>query len=271
MNKLPRTDQRLAPKSARPALRSARRVPTGAILRGVVLAVVLGSIGALSVAMVPRYHFRQPAPPPPLTGGELETTLLRTGISPQALAAAGLSGSDATGIVGRARSALAESVTALRAADQAASAAREQVDGLERRVRSGLGGPQDVADLGAARTALGSAKSTLEAQLEALRSAALSDQLSPGSLQTLSTIRGNQRWRFPTEYLCKSAQESEWLGLRRALSVQRQAQRENEEVPAAAQTTLTAWGADQAVATARANLANLDAVKAAWRAAIDQH
>ncbi len=199
----------------------ARAVAAG---RAVAVALALGGMVLVAWTSVPSQ--RQPAAPPPLSNSELGVTLLRVGLSPEALTAAGFTATDARALVGRARSVLGEDIAGLRAADDTLATGRRRVDGLERLVRSGLGRDQDVQDLAAARTALASARTAQAAALESVRTYALGDGASPAGAAVLDRVRGNGRWRFPTQYLCRSATEAEWVRLRDALSIRRQAQSE---------------------------------------------
>ncbi len=251
---------------------ASRRLGTGraraaAAGRAVAVLLALGGMGLVAWTSVPSQ--RQPAAPDPLSNPELGGTLLRVGLSPEALAAAGFTATDARALVGRARSVLVEDIAGLRAADDARATCRRRVDGLERLVRSGLGSNQDLQDLAAARTALASAQTALAAALESARTYALGDGASPAGAAVLDRIRANGRWRFPTKYLCRSATEAEWVRLRDALSIRRQAQSEGGEVPAPTRQLLAAWDADAAVSAAAANLSARQAeVKTAWDAAV---
>jgi hypothetical protein len=272
MNSLPSTSPAPCVRSAqasslRPQPRR-RRWHTSAVARAVMVVLAVGSVGWVSIAAAPRY--RQPSSPPPLTNSELAVTLLRSGISPEALAAAGFTGPQTTALVDRARDTLSESIVDLRAADAALAEQRGRVDRLERLVRSGLSQEQDRQDLPSARTARTTAQSTLDSELQAVRSDALGDGQSEGRLLTLSTIRANSRWKFPAQYLCRTAAEAQWVELRNALSIKRQAERDNLEVPGPAAQVLTQWNADTNVSAAAANLAaNLPEVQTAWDIAID--
>lgn len=257
------------PASARARRPRPRRGVAGVAGRVLAAALALGGIGLAATTTASSHRQPAPPPPPPMTNSELEVTLLRANISPEALAAAGFTGADTSALVGRARSVLAEDVAGLRAADSTLASRRELVEGLQRRVRSGLGREQDVQDLAAARTALASAEAALASALGSVRTYALGDGQSPARAAVLSTIRGNGRWRFPTRYLCKAATEAEWVRLRDALSIKRQAERDGEEVPAATSQLLASWEADAAVSAAAANLSARGAeVKTAWDRAI---
>lgn len=253
------------------------RVRGAAAGRLLVLALTAGVVCAVAAATVHMPILRQlppppPAPPPPpMTNSELEVALLRAGLSPESLAAAGFTGTQTGSLVTRAREELSESITAYRSAQSTLATERARVENLERKVRSGLGNQQqDVADLAAARTALATAQATVDSSFGAVRAAALGEGQSPDRLSLLDTIRSNNRWRFPTQYLCKAATEAEWVRLRNALSIKRQAEQDNEQVPPEAQRLLSTWNADAAVSAAAANLSLRRAeVKTAWDRAID--
>jgi hypothetical protein len=257
----------------RPTLRLSNPHPRRAPhRRGAVLQVGLGLIAAGAVGLVAATSLptrRLPDPPPPMRSIELEVALRVVDLTPESLASAGLSGPDVTGLVGRARSDLSPVIEDYREAHTDFGSARAEVDRLERLVRSGLASQEQVTALTTARSAFTAANTAHDNHQGAAFTAATEESLTGPQVAALVQIRANTAWDLPSEYKVRSATEPEWVALRDALAAERIAQREGSEVPAGAQSVLTAWRADPAVSAARASLAsNLAAVSAAYSAAV---
>ena len=75
---------------------------------------------------------------------ELAVALMRAGVGPEALAAAGLSANGATNVVGDLRDLMIANPGTLSAADAAYASAKQSVDHLKRLIQSGLGAAENV-------------------------------------------------------------------------------------------------------------------------------
>lgn len=207
----------------------------------------------------------------PMTNTELAVALSRVCLDAQSLAAAGLSELQATALVGRARSHLAQNIQELRDADLAWAAAGQEKERLERLVRSGLGTQQDTAALAEAQVAYSAASTARRDVLADFASAAL-EGVGAGPGACLTMLRANtSRWNMPTKYLAESRTEDQWLALREALANDRISASLGQEPDQEAQQLLATINAATPVATAASNLSsNLPAVTTAWNTAVYQ-
>jgi len=195
----------------------------------------------------------------------LEVPVLRTGLTPERLAAAGAG----SGVVNSVLNAAAEDLgdcSVLDSADVACSAARETRDNLQRLVKSGLGTDADATALEAAETALTTATAARDAILGSARAAGAAE-LSSTQQATLSSLLSNQDRRLPIEFLVLDLEAADWITLRNAIDDEKAAPKLGLEPNAELQSFLTAKRAVTSVATAKANLdSNLTAIQAAWDA-----
>lgn len=267
------------PRTASTALNSAvpgerrRRAPRVRYrMVGVAVAACL-SIGLLGLATASSMPSASLAPDPePLSNIELEVALRRAGISPESLAAAGVSPQQVPALVARARADLSEGIVAFRAAQRALSESRAGVDRLTRKVRAGLADQNEIAALQSARASFAAAESAHEDELDQvfMTAAQVSEGgLNSGQLALLGTARQNAAWDLPDAYKVRSASEPDWVDLRDALAAERIAQRDSQEVPSSATDVLNQWRSHPSVAAALTTTdMTLDAVRAAWSAAI---
>lgn len=210
-----------------------------------------------------------PAEPEPLKDQELAIALSRLGLEAHALAAAGLSDSQTTALVGRVRAHLSEHIQDLRDADQNWASKRAEVDRLERKIRSGKSAPGDLALLSTARTELAAAATQRQEVLDAVSSAA-GVNLGSSPLVTLGTIKTNRAtWDLPVQYLTQSRELGDWVALRDALANDRISTARGEEPDPQAHQLLLGVQAQPEVASAASNLqSNLALVSSAWNAAV---
>jgi len=211
------------------------------------------------------------APRPALTlsaTSPFASTIIRVGLDPEALAAAGVTAAQVAGVIDVVLASDAAVNGDLAAADADHREARGEVDRLTRLVRSGTGSAEDVTALGAAQSDLATAEAAQAAAMDALHSAGVA--VLSGSVQaTLATIRASRGTKLPVEYLAVSGSRDDWLSLRRALQHEKVAGKTGEEVAEEIATQLATFRARSAVATARANLdARLAAVHTAWEDAL---
>lgn len=203
-----------------------------------------------------------------LTTPGVQAWLVRVGLTPKALAAAGVSAGATTTLVGDAVDHLAQHGQELAAADEARILAHNEVNHLERAVIGGPASANDVAALNAARTTLASAEAQFNTAAQDLFTSATGG-LEQSQVMALANIRSNGHWSVPTEFMVTNRTEPQWVALRDALASKRIALREGREVDGHA-LQIIAEATDPATASAAASLAHLNAVSAAWTAATNQ-
>ncbi len=203
------------------------------------------------------------------SSAQVANGLLRAGLDPEALTAAGLSPGAATTLISDAYGHLIDNPGVIDLADAAYAQAKPECDRLERLVRSGRATPEEVNACGAARMALTLAESQRESVLSDMFSAGTWG-LSEAQGSTLAAIRSNSNWDLPTEFLVVDHTEAEWVQLREALANERIAAKLSEDPDPGAQAILAQFRSDPLVAMARANLdVNLDFLSSVWEQALD--
>jgi hypothetical protein len=243
--------------------------------RALILARCVGIValasGALTMAFLsatasPDANPEQAVPPPP---AEVDVALRRAGFQPEALASAGLSGSETATLVASLEDELTEAPDAIAQSDAALAAARIGHDALKRKIESGQASQEEVASFPAAVQALGQATAQRDLLLEGLFDAATAS-LAPSKKATLSTMRQARKlWDQDWPYLTIAMGEPERVQLRDALANERIAAAAGEPPDPDAQALLQQVRAIPEVAAAIASLqANLEAVNAAWTAAL---
>lgn len=205
-------------------------------------------------------------PPAP---ADVDLSLRSAGITPDALAASGVTGPQTTALFEDAFTHLTEALPALQAAQAALTTARQEVEDLERVVIAGLSTQEQRTALAAARTALASATASRAAALNELFAAATAD-LAPERVAALTTISANSAaWEQPVQYLVVERPEAERVEFREAIAAVRIATDNGEDPDQTSLNLVNTWNADGAVAAATTSLnANLAAVNAAWAQAL---
>jgi len=201
-----------------------------------------------------------PSPTPP----DYKVLLLRAGLSPEALAAAGVQPAQVAGTVQSAVGAVSQAPDALGIADAAYAEARANTDRLKRKIQSGKAEEGDVQAYQTAKAALATATGQRETILNQVFDSATAS-LGDSRHQALLAIRANKVWNLPTEFLVVSRSEQEWVQLRDALANERIAPKVGEEPDPTAQAQLAAWRAHASVAAAKTGLdSNLATIRAGW-------
>jgi hypothetical protein len=203
----------------------------------------------------------------PLTNGELGMALVTAGLSPKALAAAGLSESQVTALVGRARTHLTEHIQELRDADQALFSAQASHDALQRRIQSGQGNQADLTNFATAASDLASARTARQSVISDLITASVNG-LAAEKTSALATLRANASWELPPQYLVVNHSESDWVALRDAVANDAISARNGNDPDPDAHTLLLQAQADPSVAASSASLQNLNALNLAWNQAV---
>jgi hypothetical protein len=194
----------------------------------------------------------------------LGVVMHRTGLTPEALAAAGLGEAGTMSVGGAAQLANAGLVSSLRDLDHTVGQARNARDAAERKIQSGKASPEEIAAFPGLEQAFATASAARDTAVNGLFAAA-TEGLNSTQRATLTAIRANAHWKLPTEFLVVERTEAEWVELRAALANERIAAR-NEEAPnQQCQALLGTARANPAVAAAKTALdANLATVKQSW-------
>jgi hypothetical protein len=194
--------------------------------------------------------------------------LIRAGLAPENLAAAGVSSALADDVVIAVETWLGQNASTLSNSDARCFAAVTDRDALVRKVRSGLASGQEVADCPAACSEHDAAIAERTQILDTIRAAGC-DVVTVEIENRLARLRVNAAaWNIPPEYLVTDRTQEEWVALRAALANERISAKYGEDPDPADQVLLATVRAEQEVATAKVNLdTNLAAVKAAWEEA----
>lgn len=194
------------------------------------------------------------------------STLLKlTGLSPDSLAAAGLSIEETVALAARAKAHLEESAPTIQEAVERHRDALVAVDRLEDLVRQGAAA-ETVQELHGARAAEEDARSAKELALAALYTAA-TNGLSDSSHDVLRTINSQRCFGLPLAMVASTRSEAEVVVLRDALADERIARKEGREASAEALAVIQR-ATDHRTLTAENNLRSLAAYRQAWRAAL---
>ena len=204
-----------------------------------------------------------PARPP-----HFKVLLIRAGLSPEALAAAGVSSESVSTIVGDALTAMGQNPSALATLDTSFADARHESDARRRKIQWGHGGSEDVTIYQSSTAAMNSAATQRETLLSDVQATATSG-LTQTQKTALTNLRANAHWNLAKEFMVVNHTEAEWVALRDALANERIAARLGDEPDAGCQALLATYRANSAVITATTGLGtqNLAAVRSAWNTA----
>lgn len=198
---------------------------------------------------------------------EFKERLLRAGLTPRAFAAAGVGQGSILATLQAAADQMNGAPIALDAADLAYASARAAADALAMKIQGGKASQEEIASYQATKTALESAEAARLSVLDGYFTAATAN-LTSNQRTALITIRANKAWGFPEEYLVVERTEAQWLALRDALSVERQAQELPDMASESAAQLLTTFRADPAVAFAAIGVqTELPLITNAWNTA----
>ena len=242
---------------------SPSRSRAGHIVTGALALLALGAGSAAVITGIPTWNSTSTLIEP-ASQSELTAALVAAGLVPDALAAAGVTAEQTTGLLDAAEEFLESGVQSLRDAQEGIRSAKIERDRLAALVRTGRGTPEDAAALATARSALSSAEAALDAVVEGLlQVAATAVGLGDGQVSTIRTIRANRALELPVRYLAQTRTKEQWAQLRDALTNRRVAAKRGEEpCPAGCGGCLSA---DADSASVQVYLeANLAGVQAAW-------
>lgn len=243
------------------------------ILRpGNVLTIVLGlvALGALTLGSL---LLRLPMTASLMTEvseTDVEVELIRAGLDPESMTAAGVTSGQVAEIIADAEEYLTTNLDAMRRAEADHAVYEGQAERLRRLRRGGQASQQDLTDLAAAEANAAGELATLQSLRDGFFAAA-TDSLGDQDVVTrLETIAANRRWTAPVQYKCVGRSEAQWVALRDALANDRISGDLGEEPDQALQQLITACDAEQTTAAAAARLeSNLAGVLAGFENAID--
>lgn len=203
----------------------------------------------------------------PVTKGEIEVALAKTGLTLKTVAAVGLNAQQVAAAIGDATEVITEDIEELRTASLAAAEARSEAERLSRVIRGGAATQQDRTAHSAALAAAQTAQSQAQAILAAAFTSA-SASLTASQIAALQTLQGNVAWQLPIHYLAANREQSEWVALRDALANVRVASQFGEDPDQGATDLIHAANSAPGVAAAAANLAGIGELTAAWNLAV---
>ena len=233
------------------------------IVLGIVIAVLYAQVHSIQQARA-RASMLLLAP----TADELAAAMLRIGLGPAQLTAAGGSPSTVATVVGDSLDDMIANPAAIELADAAFAESKQQCDLLKRVIQSGQATLEQIDACAVAMTQLALAEAQRHSVLNNLFTCA-AENLSASQQSTLAAIRGNRNWDLPIEFLTVDRTEPQWVQLREALANERISAKLSQEPDPEAQALLQQLRGNPLVATAKANLdANLTVVTVAWEQAI---
>lgn len=188
--------------------------------------------------------------------------LLRTGLTPDTLAAAGLTDEEVQAVI---------TMMSLRSVDESVhgdiQAATRDLAAARRRAITPPG-PSDAQSGDEPVVTPGAAEAHLARLLSASRDAA-TGVLPVDKAQTLRTIAGNLNRGLPAPYLVRDRTEQSWLELRNALAARRIAERNGTQIPERFRDTLLVVEAESEIGAAMIeHTARLQSVRNTWATAL---
>jgi hypothetical protein len=199
---------------------------------------------------------------------DFKVKLLRAGLDPRALCAAGVGSGSILASLQAAADTMNGAPTALDSADTSFASSRNAADALARKIQSGKASQEEIANYPAAQNALQSAEAAQQSVLDGFFLAAIANLSNPQRV-ALANIRANKSWELPAEYLVVTRSEPDWVALRDALANERIAVELPGTLSQSAQALLTTVRADSAVAAARTSVQNaLTTLTNAWNTAV---
>lgn len=196
-------------------------------------------------------------------------SLMRAGLDPDSLAAAGVTSGEIATVVADAETYIDANSSELSGADSHYVTLRSEVDALRRKVRSGQASIEEIASLATKQDELATAASDRESAIEAIFDAA-TDSLSAGEKTALANIQANRSWATAIEFLVINRTDQQWLALTEALTNEAVATEEGTSVETACASLLLTERAKSEVSSAKTSFdANASAVASAWDTAVN--
>jgi len=201
---------------------------------------------------------------------DLDRELRRCGLSPEALACAGLTAADAAALVERAQSHLdADGHTALANAIESHTTAASHRDRLERLFRAGTPGGYTQDDLHAARADADATRAAMDEKITDLFDAAC-HSLDAGVVAKIASINAQKDIAYPDYYKVVQRTHAQAVALRNARNAVRIDTELGLEPKAHDQAVINAELARPEIAAAKlAYETNLDTITLAWQNAIE--
>jgi len=224
----------------------------------------LSLMPASSSANLPVSHSRTAGP----TAAHFRTILMRAGLSPERLAAAGLTAEATSVVIAAAKNGYAESSAAAYTADTEYSEAVREHDRLNRLVVSGRASEGERTAFSQAGTRLAAARTARDTALDGFFNTAVAP-LPEAARTKLSRFRQHP-WSgtLPVEFLVATKSDEQWLAVRDAIDSVTASRNLGEEPDSGDLQLLTQASSDPAVASAKSSLdQNLAAVTAVWEQA----
>jgi len=198
-------------------------------------------------------------------------TLIRAGLDPAAIAAAGVLSGTVSSILQGAADTINAHPMDLPNADTAFAAARVDSDRLRILIQSGRASQEDITAYQTAMANLATATSQRQAALDQIFTSAIAN-LPAGQRTVITQVRTNRASDFskdfPTEFVTVDRTQETWVSVRDCLANEHIGVTYPETLDQGAQAQLAAWRADPTVSAAKNALdANLASVTAAWNAA----
>jgi hypothetical protein len=203
-----------------------------------------------------------------LTANSARAWIVRAGLDPRSLVAAGFTAQDATLIVGHAVEFLAEHTLEMREVESQLADARKALPRLENAAIAGEPAPGAAKALTQGRSLI----SSLEAQVrdfEAAVFAAGTNGLDQGKVARVASIKASRTSGLPLEFRLQARSDEEIVALRDALAARDIATRAGSEPSDAASQIITSASTPDCNEAA-SRLGNCAAVTTAWNAAVGE-
>lgn len=204
--------------------------------------------------------------------GELHSALARLHLTPENLAAAGVTAGDVPSLLAAVAIRIGAPTPTLMELDASYRTTNARSDALRRAVQGGRASDAERSEYAALAAELRSIEESRTAILAQAKTSALA-ALSGEQADALNQLSATASVAVPTEYrlapLDSSQDQDLWVRLRDALAQQRYAQEHEEALDPFAQNAIDTLGAAESVTAARNNLANNYAsVADAWTAVL---
>ena len=230
-----------------------------------IIALVTG-LAAVGYTGLTRYgSLKQSVLPTP---AELNLLIRRSGVSPEAIAAAGVSAQNTASVVTAGANYIVPNFSAIQDAQLEHANAKTAHAALAKLVQSGLASPAQLIQLDEARTRLTNASNAEQAWLAAIYDECVAGLTSQRS-GTLTTLKAGRDWSAPIQYKAAVRSQADWVELRRALANVRIANKLGESPDPAATQTIARADANAAVSAARSGLNNLPLIQIQWDNALN--
>lgn len=250
-----------------PLLSSTARAKLRRRQYGLAIAAVAACASLLAaVAFTLPSHPTSPRPTS-VQPGDAVRWLARAGLSPSALAAAGVDGAQGNAVITSAAAYLGEHAEALDAAESRVFEARAGAEARLASLRSAEARTEELFELQSLQASLATAERAMQEALAAFRQVTLAS-LTPPQVATLATIRESTLFGLPMEYRVAPRAEAEQVALRDALANLRIARQRGIEADAACAATVRNARTAEVEAAAASLAQNLQPLHAAWNAAL---